>query len=58
MRRQSATAWHASALAELPELKRRKYLKSLSDEEALHLFFDWRFWARGNQVAPSGDWTN
>jgi len=42
----------------MSEAGRRKYLSSLSDEESLHLFHDWRFWARSNQVAPPGDWTN
>jgi phage terminase large subunit-like protein len=54
----NAGEWHATTLAGMSEATRRKYLKSLSDEEALHLFHDWRFWARGNQVAPADDWTN
>ena len=54
----NAGEWHATTLAGMSEATRRKYLKSLSDEEALHLFYDWRFWARPNQVAPGGNWTN
>ncbi|TPW26049.1 ATP-binding protein [Pararhizobium mangrovi] len=31
-------------------------MASLSDEQAQELLWDWRFWARPNQIAPSGDW--
>lgn len=31
-------------------------LKSLSDDEALTLEHDWRFWGRDNQITPGGDW--
>lgn len=31
-------------------------LADLSDAEAEELLWDWRFWARPNQLAPPGDW--
>lgn len=31
-------------------------LSSLSEEELAELKWHWRFWARPNQIAPSGDW--
>jgi predicted phage terminase large subunit-like protein len=33
------------------------FLNSLSDKEAIALYYDWRTWARPNQLAPPGDWT-
>jgi len=35
---------------------RRKLLSELSEQEAEALLYDWRFWARPNQLAPNGDW--
>lgn len=35
---------------------RREILASLSDDEIAALEWDWRFWARPNQIAPDGDW--
>lgn len=35
---------------------RRKALSQLSNAEALSLLYDWRFWARPEQIAPDGDW--
>lgn len=38
-------------------MKRNKdIVADLSDEEVHALAFDWRFWARPDQIAPSGDW--
>ena len=31
-------------------------LSGLTDEEAHKLLYDWRFWARPDQLEPSGDW--
>jgi len=31
-------------------------LNELTDEEALSLLYNWEFWARENQISPSGDW--
>lgn len=37
------------------ELERR--LAELSNEDLASLRYDWRFWARPNQLPPAGDWT-
>ena len=31
-------------------------MNELTDEEALSLLYNWEFWARENQISPSGDW--
>ena len=46
----------ASELAVLPTDARTKFLASLSDDEKATLLYKWEFWARENQLAPSGDW--
>lgn len=43
-------------MASLPKDERAKILGSLTDEEAKALLWDWRAWARPNQLAPPGDW--
>lgn len=43
-------------LALLPASERRAFWASLSDEEAAALEYDWLFWARANQLPPSGAW--
>ena len=48
--RQSLAAW----LASHPE-ERAAFLDRLTQEEALALKHDWRFWARPAQMAPAGD---
>ena len=40
----------------LPETQRAEILASLTDQEARELEYDWRFWARQNQIAPDGHW--
>ncbi len=40
----------------LPAAQRQQALAGLSDEEAAALLYDWRFWARPEQLPPSGDW--
>ncbi len=40
----------------LPESERQKILSDLSDDEVQQLEYDWKFWARPNQLAPEGDW--
>jgi phage terminase large subunit-like protein len=35
---------------------RQAVLSDLSEAEAEELLWDWRFWARPNQLAPAGDW--
>ncbi len=46
----------AASLASLPPDQRTKLLESLSDAEALSLLYDWPFWARPEQLPPTGDW--
>jgi phage terminase large subunit-like protein len=50
----SPNASTAELLASLPPLERRRQLASLSDAELSALEFDWKFWARKNQLAPAG----
>jgi phage terminase large subunit-like protein len=40
----------------LPESDRAAFLSGLTDYEAAVLGYDWRFWGRDEQFAPSGDW--
>ena len=51
-----ASNWRASYLASLKPELRQKFLASLSRDEAAALLYDWRFWARPEQLAPAGDW--
>jgi phage terminase large subunit-like protein len=44
------------SLKHLTEAEREKWLKSLKDDEAEALLWDWKFWARENQLTPPGDW--
>lgn len=44
-------------LASLPESERTTILASLTDDQVEELLWDWRFWARPNQLAPPGDWS-
>lgn len=46
----------AEYLASLPPLEREKFLNSLTKEELSELNYDWKFWARPNQLEPEGDW--
>ena len=47
----------ASSLASLPELERATILAEMTDPELLELEFDWKFWARQNQLAPESVWS-
>lgn len=40
----------------MPEAERAQILASLTEEQAKDLLWDWRAWARPNQLAPEGDW--
>jgi predicted phage terminase large subunit-like protein len=40
----------------LPADERRTLLDDLSDADATDLLHDWRYWARPDQLPPSGDW--
>jgi phage terminase large subunit-like protein len=44
-------------LRNLPQAEREALLASLTDAEAVTLFYDWGFWARTNQLAPQWDWS-
>jgi phage terminase large subunit-like protein len=46
----------AESLALLPESERRKILQSLTPAQAEAALYDWRVWARPNQLPPPGDW--
>ena len=43
-------------LASLPEADRTAILAELTDNDLKQLEWDWRFWARKNQIAPDGVW--
>ena len=40
----------------LPEAQRAEILTGLSDADLAALEYDWKFWARQNQIAPDGVW--
>ena len=48
----------ASSLRLLPSRQRQSFLESLTDLEASVLLHDWPFWARRNQILPTGGWTH
>lgn len=43
-------------LASLPEQDRTEILASLTEAQAQELLWDWKAWARPNQLQPPGDW--
>jgi phage terminase large subunit-like protein len=45
----------ASFLAKNPQ-QRDDFIATLSDEESLALLYEWRFWARAEQLPPDSDW--
>lgn len=47
---------NADDLATLPPTEARAFLGGLTDDQAIALKYDWRFWARANQLPPAGDW--
>lgn len=47
----------AQILAALPEEEREEYLKNLSPAVLAALRYNWKFWARPNQLEPEGNWT-
>ena len=51
-----ATKWSASYLASLTPQKRTSFLAGLTPQELKSLQYDWGFWARPEQRAPSGQW--
>lgn len=46
----------AQIFASLSPEEQEEYLSSLSLEGKLSLKYDWKFWARPNQLAPEGSW--
>jgi phage terminase large subunit-like protein len=44
------------SLASLPEAARLEAIACLSNEQAEQFLFEWRQWARPQQIAPDGDW--
>src|SRR6266849_3572189 len=46
----------ADQLREMSASERKKFLSSLTEDEAEALIHDWDFWARPNQKLPPGDW--
>lgn len=44
-------------LAEKRQEVRNEYLKSLPDEKLLQLKYNWKYWARHEQLPPLRDWT-
>ena len=46
----------AERLAILPKTQRERILKSFSEDELEEFYYNWKTWARGNQLPPSGDW--
>lgn len=40
----------------MPKAKLRRELDRLTDDQAIDLLHDWRFWARQQQLAPNGAW--
>lgn len=46
----------AARLADEPKAIRDEIIYGLSEREAESLMYDWRFWARPEQLPPDGDW--
>ena len=46
----------ADSMALLPASERKRILDGLEETEAAAVEWDWRFWARPNQVAPNWKW--
>jgi phage terminase large subunit-like protein len=47
----------AERLVALPTAERAKAIRSMSDEDIEALMYDWKFWARPEQLPPPGNWT-
>lgn len=52
----SATASLAGWMSSLPAAERLGLLAKWPDDELAALEYDWRFWARPDQLAPPGNW--
>lgn len=51
-----ATGTWREWIANLPDHALREAVEGLSEDAARVLLWDWRLWARPEQVAPEGDW--
>lgn len=47
----------AESLGARPEPEIRAILAELTDKQCTSLKYDWKFWARSEQLPPPGDWT-
>ena len=52
----SARKWSAGYLASLTPEQRTSFLANLTPDELESLRYDWSFWARPEQRAPTGNW--
>jgi phage terminase large subunit-like protein len=50
------TRKQAGWFATIPEAMRSEPLSALTPGQAVALLYEWRFWARANQLPPDGDW--
>ena len=50
------TCLHGGWLGSLPEAFRDELITALTPAQARALLYDWRFWARPNQLPPDGNW--
>jgi len=46
----------AEVVGALPDDDRLALFKALSNDDCEELLYDWQFWARPGQLAPSGNW--
>ena len=46
----------AAQIADLAPEERKAVYTTLTDQEAVALLHNWKFWARPEQLAPDGDW--
>src|SRR5438067_12642634 len=56
MAKRGQPSFDPTELASLPKTQRGAILKSLSDAELEALEHDWEWWARPNQLPPTGNW--
>lgn len=57
LEQQQETLCLADSFRQLPQKAIRERIQQLTDYEAQTLLYDWRFWARSNQLAPiNPDW--
>lgn len=46
------------SIKEKAQVEANKMVAGMSDEEVAKFLYDWKTWARPNQMIPEGDWTN